>query len=320
MTPSPVPDPVTGSPLPFVMRPPSTEWEWTALDEARQNYGWVWFRPAGSPQSVLFRIPDETGAITFRSLLQSTAIDPGSVATWNVYGAVYQGPAVTTPMLDQVLPDAPAGADPSIAVYVHPPVVATMPMPFAVTVPAAMALPTMAATPAVTGTPVNSEVYERIAAHWTASQELEAKLVELRKQLHGMTQDLKGLNRDLTYEEGNVSDRKDRDDWAHARRWMKTAAVQISRAIKAYDVGDTKVAGTQQRFQTIYLEYILPKAPLDNILTIQGEYEHNRKLLQTLQSQMYRALTRDGEAARRYAHQVLREITVKLHSGRSKPK
>ena len=309
-----VPGPQAGQPLPdgpvpFFSRYPSATWEWLPLDGSGVNHAWVWFRPANMPNGLLLRVSEETyahcrgtGQLTMRMLLRATGVDVASVSMWSLYGVPNPGHAGINPMLDQVISEPPAGSDATIAVDVAVLAVSTVPQP----------------GPLVTGPAVvNVEVYEVIAAHWNACRGLESRLDSLRKQLTDMMSRLKTLNRELTFDEKAHADRQDRDDWEDARRWLRGAVTQLSRCLKACDVGDTKFAGKKEWLQQIHDEYIVTRQPLGDIQSVERDFEYHRRQLLTLESQISGAIASAGQDGARRAQQVLSRLATKVSQGRS---
>lgn len=288
--------------LPFAVRPASANWEWLPLDESGTCHAWAWFRPATVPQGAVFRLPEATtegevigGNVRLGSLLRAAGIDPASVSMWVLSGVAYPGPATGGPptMVDQTISDPVEGVDPEIVVQV----VATSPM--------------------MSTAAVNDSVYAGITAHWMAIRKSETKLISLRKQLAGMMSRLNALNRDLNYEEKAHASRQDRDDWDDARRWIRNAVSGLSRYIKAFDVGDTRSAGKKEWLQKIYDDFVVTGMPMENVVSVESEFEFHRKLLINLESQMSGALSHAGQEGQVRAQGVLAQIAAKVRRGRT---
>ncbi len=196
-------------------------------------------------------------------------------------------------MVDQTIPDPVEGVDPEIVVQV----VATSPM--------------------MSTAAVNDSVYAGITAHWMGIRKSETKLISLRKQLAGMMSRLNALNRDLNYEEKAHASRQDRDDWDDARRWIRNAVSGLSRYIKAFDVGDTRSAGKKEWLQKIYDDFVVTGMPMENVVSVESEFEFHRKLLINLESQMSGALSHAGQEGQVRAQGVLAQIAAKVRRGRT---
>lgn len=295
----------------FAARYPSSNWECIPLQDAPQCIVWAWFKPTHAPQGLILSIPDETfqafasaSSLTLRFLLRSAGIDPSSVAMWMVYGVGYDSQAGMSPHFDQpILPPAP-NVDRSIAVYIHPPMMALAPV-------------TNFMQPSVASAS-SAELYERIGTDWNSCLQLEKELDSMRKQLAAMAGKLQSLNRDLTPEESQHSTRQDQDDWKDARRWLREAAGKLSRFIKECDVGDTVYVGKKKWFMQMYQQVIIPRAPHPNLEQVRQEFEAHRKSLQTLVNNMRATHSSAGQDGERRAQQVLSRIASKAASARTK--
>ena len=237
-----------------------------------------------------------------RALLFATGVDVASVSMWSLLGVANLGQGGMNPQLDQMIPEPAPGIDATIAVDVAVLPVSIVPQPN-LSVPGAV--------------PVNVEIYEVIAAHWNACQNLETRLDSLRKQLTDLMSRLKTLNRDLSFDEKTYANRQDRDDWEDARRWLRGAVTQLSRCLKACDVGDTKFAGKKEWLQQLYDEYIVTRQPLSDIQSIERDFEYHRRQLLTLESQITGTIASAGQDGERRAQQVLSQLATKVSRGRS---
>ncbi len=295
-------DPAATAGMPFAVRPASVTWEWLPLDESGTNHVWAWFRPSAAPQGAVFRLAEAGGSedvvaesVTLGSVLSAAGIDPATVSAWMLFGVIYPGPATggAAAMVEQSIPVPREGIDPSIMVQVAVPAVGgLMPM-------------------------INDSVYDTIAAHWMAVQKSESKLISLRKQLAGMMTRLNTLNRDLNHEEKAHASRQDRDDWEDARRWLRNAVSGLSRYIKAFDVGDTRLAGKKEWLQKIYEDCVVARQPIENPQAVESEFEFYRKSLMNLESQMSGALSHAGQEGQTRAQGVLAQIAAKVRRNRS---
>ena len=295
----------------FDMKPASADWEPLSLDGSGTCHGWAWFRPPAAPQGVVCRLADGQTA-TLRGLALATGIDPAMVSMWVVFGTPCAGPAAGGPleMLDQLLVLPPAGSDTSIVI--HKAVMPAVAVPMAAPVPVAMPIQ---GNPAGGGL-ANEGLYTAIEVHWSAIQAEIVKIDMLRKQVDGMMSELSGLNRDLNYDENTHTSRQDKDAWDDARRMMRNSHMQLSRCQKACDVGDTQSAGKKEWMQEVHDTQILPRRPIENPTAMEGEFQHFRKMLITLENQVNAALASAATDGVGRARRVLAEIATKVRKAK----
>ncbi|HAA60091.1 MAG TPA: hypothetical protein DCE39_04095 [Planctomycetaceae bacterium] len=163
---------------------------------------------------------------------------------------------------------------------------------------------------------VNEGLYTAIEVHWSAIQAEIVKIDMLRKQVDGMMSELSGLNRDLNYDENTHTSRQDKDAWDDARRMMRNAHMQLSRCQKACDVGDTQSAGKKEWMKELHDTQILPRRPIENPTAIEGEFQHFRKMLITLENQVNAALASAATEGVGRARRVLAEIATKVRKAK----
>ncbi len=293
---------------------------------------------------------------TLRRLMIAAGVDPASVGSWQLYGAGYAGMNGTNPYLDAPIPAPPPGADPSIVVVVHavspgaqapmappfaPPMgVAPVPQPFAppmlpggafpsaplgapAQVPQGVPMPPAIAQRAAGGgaVPVDAnlvEMFEFMSVDWLAANEIEKDLGRLRKQFIDLVGRLKNLNRDLTSDERRHADNQDNKDWMDARRGLRDGSLRLWRCIKELDMGDMSFAGRKQWLAQTYEQYVVPRIPFEGMQQAQREFEQQRKLVATMQSNMnsaYNIASTDGE---RRAQQILTRIQTKMREATNK--
>jgi hypothetical protein len=250
---------------------------------------------------------------TLRGLAVATGIDPGGVSLWVVFGTPCPGPSAGGPatMLDQPLLPPPGAPDTNIAIHV-----ATVPAVAAVAAVAPVPLPQTMASAVGAGV-VDEVVYTSIESHWFGIQAETVKLDMLRKQVDSMLGQVKTLNRDLNFEEKEFSTREDRDAWDDARRWMRNAALQLSRCQKACDVGDTQSLGKRDWLQDTHDRFIAERQPIDNPKGVESEFAYFRKLLLNLEAQINTALSSASTEAMGRGRRVLAEIAVKIRKART---
>eukprot|EP00913_Durusdinium_trenchii_P028494 g26722.t1 len=314
----------------FAARPASTAWEQITLADFSPHLVWGWFKPANAPQSVVFRVPEETfntfpdrRFLSIRRILHSAGIDARTVAMWNYCGGVFDAMGGNSPLLDQPLPDPLPGVDPNITVYCRvmaPPVAAIPPAgPGAAVMPeSAAAVPADDSIPSFKAGGALSDVFENIEVNWAAIVQIEKTLAGLRKQLSSMLARLGSLNRDLGPEERLHATRQDRSDWQTARRWLRDVSKRVSQCLKTYDIGDHNDADRRVWFEQTYEQSVISRKKFEGIDLAQREYESHRKTLQTLMMTMNTALqtaTQDGE---RRAQQILGKIARSVRAAQSK--
>ena len=294
----------------FATRPPSVSWEAVPFIDAPQVGFWIWFKPANVPQGLMLWIPDETyrtypypDQLSLRKLLHSAGVDPITVSSWFIYGGTYEGNGGTNPLFDQAISAPGAGVDPNFVVYLNPTFTSA---------------PQQAAATVDLGGEYLAGMFDSMTSDWSAILLFEKQLELLRKRLAGMSSRLKSLNRDLNTEEGLHADRQDKDEWEIARRWLRDSSSRLSRELKAHDVGDTKAAGTREWFETIYLQFIVPRQQFDGIVQARKDFEGFRKQMQTLANNMTVALSYASLEGERRATQVLNQIAAKVRAARAK--
>jgi len=292
----------------FASRPASTTWESVAVPGV-PGVVWIWFKPPSFPTGLALQVPDETfgqlpepGLLTLRAVLQAVDVDAGGATQITMYGATYEQASMPA-VLDQPLPRPAAGVDPQIFVWMGAQLAAA---------PQVIA----AADPAEHGD--FDSVFQQIEADWQSSQNMEKQLTAMRKQLAAMLSRLSSLNRDLTPEEGSNADRKDKNDWRDARRWLRECCTNLSRYIREHDVGDVSSAGRRKSLEQIYRQCVVPRQSFDGIAQAQRDFEAYRKLVQNLQSRMQMTLSASTADGERRAQQVLASIAAKIRKNRAK--
>lgn len=302
----------------FDSRPPSETWELVPLAGLPGLGVWVWFKPPAVTNGLIVRVPDETryghpnrALLTLRALLHSAGVDSARVASWTLCGLTYAGERGTSPLLDHPLPDPPTGGDPNIVVALDAPAISWQE-------PAVEPQPVHVA-PAVAGpVPVGvAAIFERIEIDWSASLQIESQLTLLRKKLSDMMLRLNALNRDLSPEERLHADRKDRSDWQTARRWLRDAAIKISRCLKEFDIGDSSNAGRREWFATTYEQSVVPRIPFEAMEQGQRDFEQYRKQMQTQLLSMNAAHAGAAQDGERRAQQILKNIAASVRNART---
>ncbi|HUG89947.1 MAG TPA: hypothetical protein VML55_03880 [Planctomycetaceae bacterium] len=294
----------------FGSRAPSTAWERVPLADSPGRHVWVWYKPQGLGEGLLVTVPDDAwapdpqrGPLTMRALLRAIGLDAAAVPLWSVYGVPCETQGGTNPLLDQPIPPPPPGADPRIAVYVAP-----------VQWPGPAASPAVSVAAAGPGLPI----FMRIENDWNAILQIEANLALLRKQLAAMLARINTLNRDLSPDERQYGDRKDKSDWQIARRWLRDVATKLSRCIKDHDMGHTSSAGKRNQFEQVYQQWITPRVAFDGLERVQRDFEQHRKTVATLLNNMqvaYSSAAQDGE---RRAQEILNRLAAKVRTARTR--
>lgn len=305
----------TPSHVPFNARPASVNWEPYLLVDSLQLWAWVWFKPTFLPQGLVVKIPDETyqkypqrHELTLRSILDTVGIEPSQVLMWYLYGTPCESQNGTNPLLDQAIPDPPAGVDPNIHICMQ------VAQPHAVPAVQPPPLPQPTAHSS-TNSHRAADLFELMESDWQASTKIEKDLTVRRKQLVDMANRLNTLNRDLSSEERMHADNQDKAAWQDARRWMRDVAARVSRYIKEQDMGETTYAGKKKWIQQIYQDYVEPRRDFDGMEQAQREFESYRKMVQTLLGHMHTAYSNAAQDGERRAQQVLSQIASKARRG-----
>jgi hypothetical protein len=294
----------------FAERLPSTAWESVPFPDDPHWFIWAWFKPAGAPQGLVVRIPDQIyrdpsrRGVTMRRVLAAAGVDPRAAAMWTLYGAAYDAQQGASPALDFPIPEPPPGADPSIHVVVHsfvPAVAPPAPLP-----------------PSVAPGAGGGDAFAHIAEEWNLSLQLEQQLAAAAKQLNATLLRLNSLNRDLSSEEGRSADQLDKKEWQDARRWLRDIAARVSRFLKDHHIGMTSTAGKRGSFETLYEQYVVPRRHFDGIAQTERDFEQYRKTMQTLLNNMNTAQTSATQDGERRALVVLNRISAKARAARSK--
>jgi hypothetical protein len=295
----------------FAERIPSTAWESIPFPDDPHSFFWAWFKPAGAPQGLVIRVPDEIyreptrrGAVTMRRVLAAAGIDARAVAMWTLYGTAYDAQQGLSPALDFPIPATAAGVDPSIHIVVNsfvPALVAAGPLPTAV-------------APSSGG----NDAFAHVDEEWSLSLVLEQQLAAAAKQLNATLLRLNSLNRDLSSDEGRAADQLDKKEWQDARRWLRDIAARVSRFLKDHHIGMTSAAGKRGSFEAIYEQYIVPRRNFDGLVQAERDFEQYRKTMQTLLNNMNTAQTSAVQDGERRAQLVLTRISAKARAARVK--
>lgn len=303
-------------------RPPSTQWEPLTFPEVPGSAAWCWYFPNNSPQVVSVIIPvAEAGRLgrilTARKVVAALGVPQEFLAGWQIAGTSIDAQRGANPLLDQPIPVAP-DRDQELTVWLLPPA-GIQPMPGATPMPVAMPVNTSVANSMTNGTSVPANVdrlYAAMEADWHAIEKLERQLAAVTKQLNGLAGKLQSLNRDLSPHERLAADNNDVKDWSEARRFLRDAASQISKQVRAFDIGTVSSAGNRNRFSDIYENHVKTRKPFDGMHAVAAEFEAHRKTCQNLLQQSSAALSaaqRDGEGR---ARSVLSRISAKARSRR----
>lgn len=204
-----------------------------------------------------------------------------------------------------------------------PPQVAAVPMtaaPMAAVPPAVgqPGLPVATAPISSNGPPdPNAErIFASIEADWRAIEQLERQLASVTKQLNSQAAKLQSLNRDLSTHERMAADSNDIKDWNDVRRMLRDGAANISKQVRAFDIGTVSAAGNRNRFQEIFENHVKPKVPFDNMVGVAQEFEAHRKVCQNLLTQSASALSGAQRDAEGRARSTLSRISSKAKARR----
>jgi hypothetical protein len=181
---------------------------------------------------------------------------------------------------------------------------------------AAAAYPAMSAAHAASGPA--GQTYTRIENDWNAVLQIEANLALLRKQAAATLARINTLNRDLSPDERQFGDRKDKSDWQVARRWLRDVASRLSRCIKDHDMGHTSAAGKRNQFDQTYQQFVAPRIPFDGMDRVQRDFEQYRKSMQTLLNNMQAANVQAGQDGERRAQEILNRLAAKVRASRTR--
>lgn len=324
-------------------RPPSTQWEPAALPGLPQSPVWLWFG-AGE---VHVSVPPETHAppwnpagplpVTARMLAAAAGLDAARVAGWSAFGQSFDAQGGANPLLDQPLPPTP-GTPVQVTFTI-----AAAPAP--AVPPAGQAdsglLGVLAAAPQVDGAvaaappsdwkagpsvpsreaaadPDAARTLTAMEADWNAIQQLERQLNAVTKQLNAMQGKLQTLNRDLNPVERVAADSNDVKDWNDVRRFLRDRSAEVSRQIRAFDIGTVSAAGDRRRLEDIVEQYVRTKRPFPQMAAAAQQFEAHRKTCQTLLSQSSNALSKANSEGEAKARVVLQRIAKKARDKRAK--
>ncbi|QDU80228.1 hypothetical protein Pla110_19520 [Polystyrenella longa] len=307
----------------FTQRAPSTSWESIPLDDSGNAF-WAWFKPQNLPQGCYFQIPPaifvqyaNQPVISLRNLLVTSGISPGDVSSWFLYGNRFDAVGGTSPLLDQPVPSPPIGTDPNIIVSLQ----ASVEFAQAGENALQLGVPDTTAgavTGGVTKPAYVEELFRRMESDWQKSLEIERQLNNHRKTMAGMMTKLKGLNRDLTFEESLAATSQDKVEWQTTRSWLRNSAIKLSKLVKAFDIGITSSAGQRLKFADVYEKFIEPRIVFDGMEQTQRDIESYRKMMQTLILRVGGAQSDAAADGERRANSVLNKIAGHVRQQRVK--
>jgi len=292
----------------FAERTPSSNWERVPFP-SEPGFVWGWYKPAAAPHGVMVRVPDEvfrgrSRPLTLRLLARSLDIDPRQVGSCSLYGAIYDSQLGAGTVWDYPIGPPAAGADPTIALFVH---LAPVQAPMAATID----------TAAMPRGPL-ADRFARMESDWSASLQLELQLAAAAKQLSGTMMRMNSMNRDLSIDEVRAADQQDKREWHDARRWLRDAGGRLSRFLKDHHIGMTSAIGKRNAYESIYQQYVVHRQPFEGLEQAEREFEIYRKTLQTLLNNMTAANGAAVQDAERRAQLVLTRIASKLRNARAK--
>ncbi|MFG0335835.1 MAG: hypothetical protein ACF8TS_20945 [Maioricimonas sp. JB049] len=322
----------------ITQRPPSTTWEPATLPDRPHCSVWVWYKPGGAPQDVMFHVPDGAfqaagGPITVRQLIAAIGVDASAIQNWSFAGMTYAALGGSNPLLDQPLPSSGIWGDPRILVRLGTSpagTAAAVPMmpplaqaPFPVSgptggVPVAGPTPAMPTASGGVATAEFAQLCDEFEADWLALIQIERQLESVRKQLGTIQGQLQSLNRDLNADEALHADNQDKRDWQDARRWLRDSMAHVSRYIRDHDIGVVSAAGQRNRFEDVYKQFVEPRVPFEGLAAIHREFVQHRKTALTLLSQMQSTHSNASREGIGRARQVLARIAAKVRKARSK--
>ena len=167
-------------------------------------------------------------------------------------------------------------------------------------------------------TAVPDLLYRSIDSDWQSILGLEVQLDAMCKQMNGLQGRLQSLNRDLSADESAAADNADRRDWQDARRWLRDAGSVTSRLIRDYTIGMVSAAGNRNRFEQIYVQFVVTRQPIPEAESVARDFETHRKAAQTLLLHMQAAYSNASRDAEQRAKQILSRIAGKSRGSSGK--
>lgn len=211
-------------------------------------------------------------------------------------------------------PVAPASGGPIVASSAFAAPQAAVPSAAVPSMPSGEApLPTASGQPADA---MADRFFAAIDADWKAIEAIERQLAGVTKQMNAQAGKLQSLNRDLSPQERLAADSNDVKEWNTVRRLLRDAAANISKQVRAFDIGTVSAAGNRTRLADIYTQFVQPRKPFDNMAAIAHEFEAHRKVCQNLLTSSGSALSGAQRDAEGKARSLLNQIKSKARSKR----
>lgn len=293
----------------FVMRSASSTWEPVPLPTNPPVMVWAWFKPEAAPNSVVFQLPPELFAalkdsppLTMRTFL--LAIGMEALIGWTLYGQQIELDSDTMRWLDAALPQPPENGDRQLIFWspmnpgrqkaIEPAIEKSVPE-------------VHEKSPEELKTK-----FESLEFFWTNILYLESDIRRARAQLEQSVNKLNSLNRELNFEETNVADSVDRQQWHDVRRWLREASFSVTRTGKEIDVALLSSVAQRNQFLEIYENFVKPRIPFPKMDQAVADFEAHHKalkiVLQSAQTAIHKG-TADGE---RRANTILNRLDQKI--------
>lgn len=226
--------------LMFAEQPPSKQW--AALKYRGEKFAEVWFKPAGEPFGLTFRIPQQSfhlaglgTQLTLENLLKAVAIAADTVASWRV-GDQPQGE-----LKSALPPPSQDVAHLEIHVRLRPPQEEPGPT---------------ASSPVE----VSLSTWQDLEARWKAILGVEVAMDVSRKSLESVMVELENsVKKALTAEEKTHAQRADVTQWERARTRVHHVVPKVKEAIHrvVWSLG----APERKRLEELYKDHIQPHIP-----------------------------------------------------------
>ncbi len=252
----------------FAEQPPSKQW--AVLKFRGQKIAEVWFKPAGKPFGLTFRIPQASFQIpglgqqlTAEILLKSVALEPAAVESWRHGEADQTGLDGTNPELRHPLPPPPPDA-PYLELHVR------------------LKPPADPVAPAEDGGPeIPAARWLDFEGRWRSILGLEASLDALRNSMEGLRSELEnGLRKPLTTEEKLHALRADIAQWTKAKSRVHHALPKMREFIHraVWMMG----APERKKLDEIYKHHVRPRVPFPQLEKLLDQLENMQKDRQVL--------------------------------------
>lgn len=256
----------------FAEHPPSKQW--SALKYQGLKFAEVWFKPAGEPLALAFRIPRESFQIpgmdqqlTIENLVKAVGVAPEQVESWRQDNLTHSGNHGSQFDLSKPLAPPSQGAYVEMEVRLHRP--ATPP----------------SLTPDSSFMTADSlAIWHDLDARWKTILSLEASMDALRISMETLLHELEAAwKKPLTMEEKTYAPRADVAQWTKAKNRVHVAVPKMKEFIhrSVWVVGEPE----RKRLGELYEKHIQPQVPFAHIDEVVKQMEGLRKDRQVLAAQ-----------------------------------